>query len=114
MYGRPAWIFGCFFIYIFHYSIKKCVFCLAKRVAPVKKKLLLLQNFLHSADLPIHQADLDPMWMISGVGQYIFDNAFSQLAVALIILQYDRDFQAGFDITSFASIHKVIVSGIAG
>lgn len=54
------------------------------------------------------------MWMISGVGQYIFDNAFSQLAVALIFLQHDRDFKAGFNIASIGSIHKVIVSGIAG
>ncbi len=47
-----------------------------------------------------------------GIGQYIFNDAFGQLAAALIFLQNNHDFQTGLDVLALFSIHKQIVSGL--
>jgi len=59
---------------------------------PCRRVILrLLHNLFDSSHFPALQTDFDAMRMIRGLGKDILDDAFRQLAGALILFQDDQD-----------------------
>jgi len=49
--------------------------------------MVVLPHYLFDAPhLPALQTDFDPVWVMRGFGENIFDNTFGQFARALILL----------------------------
>ena len=61
---------------------------------------------LNSPHLTGFQADFDPMRVVRGAGQNIFDDPTRQFAAPLILFQDDIDFDPGFDLTPVLAVHR--------
>ena len=81
------------------------VSCLAICLPTADCLLALRQHFLHPPDLSILQAHLDAVRMRSGRCQNIFHHADCALARALILLEHNRNSQAGTNIFAMLSVH---------
>jgi hypothetical protein len=69
------------------------------------KLFLVIQDLLHTPDLPVCQTDLDPMRVGGGVGQKVFDGADGLAASPLVLFEDDGDAEAGADIFTLAIRH---------
>ena len=67
----------------------------------------LRHNLFHAPDLPALQTDLDAVRMIRGLGEDVLDDAFRQLAGALILFQDDQDLHPWFDVRADLTIHNL-------
>jgi hypothetical protein len=61
---------------------------------------------LNSPHLTVFQADFDPVWVVRGAGQNIFDDSAGQFAAPLILFQDDINFDPGFDLTPVLTAHR--------
>ena len=62
---------------------------------------------MNSSHLTIFQADFDPVWVVRGVGQNVFDDSARQFAAPLILFQDDIDFDPGFDLIPVLAVHQL-------
>ena len=67
--------------------------------------VLLVNNFLHPADLSVRQANLDPVRMGRRICQQVFDDADGLFAGPLVLFEDDCDLQARVDVFSLSVRH---------
>jgi hypothetical protein len=73
-----------------------------------KLRFILLDNLLYSAYLAILQSNLDAMWMMSRICQYLPNYATSNLTGPLILLQDYIHGLPSFDFFAVLPIHKIL------
>ena len=68
---------------------------------------LFSDYFANPAHLAALQADFDPTRMGGGGGENIPNHSLCELSAGLILLEYDQDHAARFDICAGGSIHRI-------
>src|SRR5690348_3082175 len=68
---------------------------------------LLLQYFLHAANLSIFQSYLNAAMMFGCTGEQIFHDSFCECPGTLIFFQNDHDVGSFFNIRSYCSVHAI-------
>lgn len=72
---------------------------------PERSMQTSMYDLFHSPYNAAFQTDLDPVWMRSGFGENLLDDAFRQFSGSLILLLYDLNTRPRFDVYPAYSIH---------